>query len=76
MTTVKQEINRLLLESKKNPHIVSNEASYYYTLCEVKNKEMSLDDFYKEHPYYNPDINSDYWKQQHKRWKDIWNETN
>jgi hypothetical protein len=37
---------------------------------------MSLEDFYKEYPFYNPDINSDYWKQQHKRWKEIWNEAN
>jgi hypothetical protein len=74
--TVKQEIDRLVLESKNNPHIVSNEAGYYYDLCSVENKDITLDDFYKLFPYHNPDYNSDYWKQQHNRWKEIWNEAN
>ena len=76
MKTVKQEIERLYLESLNNPHIVSNEAPYYYDLCSVENKNISLDEFYKLFPYYNPDYNSDYWKQQHNRWKEIWNEAN
>jgi hypothetical protein len=76
MKTVKQEIERLYLESLKNPNIVSNEAAYYYDLCSVENKNITLDDFYKLFPYYNPDYNSDYWKQQHNRWKEIWNEAN
>ena len=74
--TVQTEINRLLLESKKNRHITSSEGAYYYTLCEVKNKDMLLEDFYKDYPYYNPDTNSTYWQQQHKRWKELWNEKN
>jgi len=72
MITIKQEIDRLVLESKKNPHIVSNEAGYYYDLCSVENKNITLDDFYKLFPYHNPDYNSDYWKQQHNKWKEIW----
>ena len=76
MITIKQEIDRLVLESKKNPHIVSNEAGYYYDLCSVENKDLTLDEFYKLFPYHNPDYNSDYWKQQHNRWKEIWNEGN
>lgn len=74
MITVKEEINRLFLESQKNPYIVSNEASYYYDLCSVKNKTITLDEFYKLFPYHNPDINSEYWQTQHQRWKDIWKE--
>jgi hypothetical protein len=76
MKTVKQEIQRLFLESQKNRHIVSNEASYYYDLCSVKDKSITLDEFYKLFPYHNTDYNSDYWKQQHNRWKEIWNEAN
>lgn len=75
MKTVKQEIDRLYNLSKDpkwSRYNASSEGSYYYTLCEVKNKEMSLEDFYKEYPYYNPDSNSEYWQQQHKRWKEIW----
>jgi len=70
--TVQQEIDRLYLESKKNRYIVSNEASLYYDLCSVIDKTITLDEFYKLFPYHNPDINSDYWKQQHNRWKEIW----
>jgi len=76
MITVKQEIHRLVSESKNNPHIVSNEAGYYYDLCSVENKDITLDEFYKLFPYHNPDYNSDYWNQQHKKWKEIWNEAN
>ena len=76
MITVKQEIDRLVSESKNNPHIVSNEAGYYYDLCSVENKDITLDEFYKLFPYHNPDYNSDYWNQQHKKWKEIWNEAN
>ena len=72
MQTVQQEIDRLYLESKMNRHIVSNEASLYYDLCSVVDKTITLDEFYKLFPYHNPDINSDYWKQQHNRWKEIW----
>ena len=72
MITVKQEIDRLYLESKMNRYIVSNEASLYYDLCSVIDKTITLDEFYKLFPYHNPDINSDYWKQQHNRWKEIW----
>jgi hypothetical protein len=76
MKTVKQEIERLYLESLTNIHIVSNEAPYYYDLCSVENKNMTLEEFYELFPYYNPDINCDYWKQQHDKWKDIWKEKN
>jgi hypothetical protein len=72
MKTVQQEIDRLYLESKMNRYIVSNEASLYYDLCSVVDKTITLDEFYKLFPYHNPDINSDYWKQQHNRWKEIW----
>ena len=72
MKTVKQEIDRLVLESKKNPSIVANEAPYYYDLCSVEDKTITLDKFYKLFPYYNPDINCEYWKHQHKKWEDIW----
>ena len=72
MQTVQQEIDRLYLESKMNRYIVSNEASLYYDLCPVVDKTITLDEFYKLFPYHNPDINSDYWKQQHNRWKEIW----
>jgi len=72
MKTVKQEIDRLVLESNKNPSIVANEAPYYYDLCSVEDKTITLDKFYKLFPYYNPDINCEYWKQQHKRWKELW----
>lgn len=72
MTTVQQEIDRLYLESKTNPYIVSNEAPYYYDLCSVQDKQITLDEFYKSFPYHNPDMNCDYWQQQHKRWKAIW----
>jgi len=70
--TVQQEIDRLYLASKLNRYIVSNEAPYYYDLCSVKDKTITLDEFYKSFPYHNPDINCEYWKQQHNRWKEIW----
>jgi len=72
--TVQQEINRLLLESKTNRWIVSNEAPYYYDLCSVEDKTITLDDFYKSFPYHNPDMNCEYWQTQHNRWKEIWNQ--
>ena len=74
MKTVQQEINRLLLESKTNRWIVSNEAPYYYDLCLVEDKTITLDDFYKSFPYHNPDINCEYWQTQQNRWKEIWNQ--
>jgi len=70
--TVQQEINRLLLESKTNCYITSNEAPYYYDLCSVEDKTISLDKFYKKFPYHNPDFNSEYWQKQYKKWKDLW----
>ena len=70
--TVQQEINRLLLESKTNRHIVSNEAPYYYDLCSVEDKTITLNEFYKLFPYYNPDMNCEYWQTQYNRWKEIW----
>jgi hypothetical protein len=70
--TVQQEINRLLLESTTNKWIVSNEAPYYFDLCSVEDKTITLSEFYKQFPYYNPDSNCDYWKQQHERWENIW----
>ena len=70
--TVQQEINRLLLESKTNRHITSSEAPYYYDLCSVEDKTITLNEFYKKFPYYNPDMNCEYWNQQHKKWKEIW----
>lgn len=72
MKTVQQEINRLLLESKTNRYIVSNEAPYYYDLCSVEDKQITLDEFYKLFPYHNPDMNCEYWITQHKKWKAIW----
>ena len=72
MKTVQQEIDRLYLESKNNPHVVSNEAPYYYDLCSIENKSITLQEFYKLFPYYNKDYNSDYWKEQQKRWENIW----
>ena len=73
--TVQQEINRLLLESKTNRHITSSEAPYYYDLCSVEDKSISLDQFYKKFPYYNPDYNSEYWQKQYNRWKDLWKQS-
>ena len=72
--TVQQEIDRLYLESKNNRYIVSNEAPYYYDLCSVEDKTITLDQFYKLFPYHNPDINCEYWQTQHNRWKEIWNQ--
>ena len=70
--TVQQEIDRLYLESKNNRYIVSNEAPYYYDLCSVEDKTITLDKFYKLFPYYNPDMNCEYWQTQRNRWKEIW----
>ena len=72
MTTVKEEINRLFLESQKNPSIVANEAPYYFDLCSVEDKTITLNEFYKQFPYYNPDRDCDYWKKQNERWENIW----
>ena len=76
MKTVKEEINRLFLESQKNPSIVANEAPYYFDLCSVEDRTITLNEFYKQFPHYNPDMNCDYWNQQHKKWKEIWTEKN
>ena len=40
--TVKEEINRLFLESQKNPSIVASEAPYYFDLCSVEDKTITL----------------------------------
>jgi len=75
MTTIKQEIDRLYNLSqdvKWCRENMSNEASYYYDLCSVQDKAKTLDEFYNLFPYYNPDINSEYWKQQQKKWEEIW----
>lgn len=73
--TVQQEIDRLFVESKKNPHITANQAPYYFDLSSVKDRSITLDEFYKLYPYHNPDLNSEYWQQQHNRWKEIWTST-
>jgi hypothetical protein len=72
MKTVQQEINRLLLESKTNRYVTSSQGGYYYDLCSVEDKSITLDQFYKKFPYHNPDFDSDYWKQQHNRWRELW----
>jgi hypothetical protein len=72
MKTIQQEINRLVLESQNNPSIVADEAAYYYDLCSVEDKKITLDEFYKLFPYYNPDMNCEYWQTQHNKWKEIW----
>lgn len=70
--TVQEEINRLIIESKTNRYITSSQGAYYYDLCSVEDKTISLDDFYKKFPYHNPNFDSEYWKEQHQRWMDIW----
>ena len=75
METVKQEIDRLYnlsQDAKWCRYNMSSEAPYYYDLCSVEDKKITLQEFYKLFPYYNPDINCEYWKQQHKKWEDIW----
>lgn len=70
--TVQEEINRLIIESKTNRYITSSQGAYYYDLCSVQDKTISLDDFYKKFPYHNPNFDSEYWQEQHQRWRDIW----
>ena len=75
MITIKQEIDRLYNLSqdvKWCRYNMSSQAPYYYDLCSVQDKAITLDEFYNLFPYYNPDINCEYWKQQHKKWEDIW----
>ena len=75
MTTVKKEIDRLYnlsQDPKWCRYNMSSEAPYYYDLCSVQDKVITLDEFYNLFPYYNPDMNCDYWIQQHKKWKEIW----
>jgi len=75
MTTVKQEIDRLYnlsQDTKWCRYNMSSEAPYYYDLCSVEDKTITLDEFYKLFPYYNPDMNCEYWQTQHNRWKEIW----
>jgi hypothetical protein len=75
--TVQQEIDRLKTLSKDkvwNKYNSADEAPYYNALCEAYDRQMSLDEFYKEHPYYNPDYTSEYWQKQIKMIKDLWNQ--
>ena len=74
--TVQEEIDRLYLESKTNRHITASEGAYYYDLCSVEDKSISLERFYKKFPYHNPDFDSEYWQQQYNRWKELWKEKN
>jgi hypothetical protein len=74
MVTVKQEIERLFLESKKHPHIVETYFEYYYTLLD--HSDLTLDEFYKLYPQYDVEkTDSLYWKQFMQKWKEIWNES-
>lgn len=45
--TVQEEINRLFLESQKNPSIVAGEAPYYYDLCSIEDKTITLNELIK-----------------------------
>jgi hypothetical protein len=75
MTTVKQEIERLFLESKKHPHIVQTYFEYYYALLD--HSDLTLDEFYKLYPQYDVEkTDSLYWKQFMQQWKEIWIEKN
>jgi hypothetical protein len=79
MITVKQEIDRLYNLSQDQKwcrYNMSSEAPYYHDLCSVEDKTITLDMFYNIFPYYNPDRDSDFWKKQHNRWKEIWTEKN
>ena len=75
MKTVRDEITRLYNLSK-NPtwskYNCSSEGAYYYDLCSVEDKTISLEDFYKKFPYHNPNFDSEYWQKQHQRWREIW----
>ena len=71
MITVKQEIERLVLESEKNPHIVQTYFEYYYALLD--HSDLTLDEFFKLYPQYDVEkTDSLYWKQFMKQWKEIW----
>lgn len=72
MKTVQQEINRLLLQSKTNHHVTASEGGYYHDLCSVSDKTISLEEFYKDFPYHNPDFNSEYWQKQHQKFQELW----
>ena len=75
MKTVRDEIYRIYnlnIDKKKFQLDASTEAMYYSDLLDVHDMDMSLDEFYKLYPYHNPDITSDYWNQQHNKWKEIW----
>jgi len=48
MITVKQEIERLVLESEKKPHIVQTYFEYYYALLD--HSDLTLDEFFKLYP--------------------------
>lgn len=79
MKTVKDEITRLYNLSQDQKwcrYNMSSEAPYYHDLCSVKDKTITLDEFYKLFPYYNPDRDCEFWKKQNQRWKEIWNEKN
>lgn len=70
--TVQQEINRLVLDARRNKHITSSEGAYFHDLCSIEDKTISIDDFYRMFPYHNPDFDSEYWQKQHNRWREIW----
>jgi hypothetical protein len=71
MITVKQEIERLFLESQKNPHIVQTYFEYYYALLD--HSDLTLDEFYKLYPQYDVEkTDSLYWQQFMKQWKETW----
>jgi len=75
MKTVRDEVYRIYnlnREVKWSGLDTSSESAYYSDLLDVHDMDMSLDEFYKLYPYHNPDMNSDYWKQQHNKWKEIW----
>ena len=72
--TVREEIQRLeRLNLDKNwaKFNATDFAPYHHQLCQ-EDKDMTLDEFYKLYPYYNPDYSSEYWKQEHNKWKEIW----
>ena len=75
MKTVGEEIYRLYDLCKDANWSINNvpeQAIYYSDLLSVHDNDMTLDKFYKLYPYHNPDINIDYWNQQHNKWKEIW----
>ena len=69
--TVKQEIEDLHNQSKKDRYFASTYAEYYYTLLD--HSDLTLDEFYKLYPQYDVEkTDSLYWKQFMKQWKEKW----